>query len=203
MRIINCLLSGKNPLLYSGSKWITDSALKTSFETSFRLIPDFVSQEEESTLLKEVEPYLKRLIYEKDHWDDAIINFRETERKHWNKKNTQSIQKIHTEAFQSGDVIRPFAHVLDLAPEGYIKPHVDSIKFCGSTIAVLSLLSDCVVRFRLEADPETFVDSLLPSCSLYILKGAARYDFTHEILGPSVSNKNRRRISIVCRNEVL
>ena len=59
----------------------------------------------------------------------------------------------------------PYAHVLDLADWGHIKPHIDSSRvsfhfmdilynynmllaaqFCGSTVAVLSLLSPCLAR---------------------------------------------------------
>lgn len=32
---------------------------------------DFVSEDEEGVLLKEVEPYLKRQKYQFDHWDDV------------------------------------------------------------------------------------------------------------------------------------
>ena len=32
---------------------------------------DFVTEEEENSLFDEVEPHLKRLRYEKDHWDDV------------------------------------------------------------------------------------------------------------------------------------
>ena len=31
----------------------------------------------------------------------------------------------------------PYVHVLDLAGDGHIKPHVDSARFCGDTVAVL------------------------------------------------------------------
>lgn len=34
---------------------------------------DFVSEEEEGMLLKEVEPYLKRQKYQFDHWDDVSV----------------------------------------------------------------------------------------------------------------------------------
>ena len=34
---------------------------------------DFISEEEESLLLKEVEPYLKRQKYQYDHWDDVSV----------------------------------------------------------------------------------------------------------------------------------
>lgn len=35
---------------------------------------DFLTESEEKTLLDEIEPYLKRLRYEFDHWDD-VSNF--------------------------------------------------------------------------------------------------------------------------------
>lgn len=34
---------------------------------------DFISEQEESLLLKEVEPYLKRQKYQYDHWDDVSV----------------------------------------------------------------------------------------------------------------------------------
>ena len=34
---------------------------------------DFITEEEESFLLKEVEPYLKRQKYHFDHWDDVSV----------------------------------------------------------------------------------------------------------------------------------
>ena len=33
--------------------------------------PDFVNETEETNLLAEVEPYMKRLRYERDHWDNV------------------------------------------------------------------------------------------------------------------------------------
>ena len=38
----------------------------------------------------------------------------------------------------------------------------------------LSLLSDCVARFALEADKAQRVDCLVRARSLYVMKGAAR-----------------------------
>lgn len=103
-------------------------------------------------------------------------------------------------------------------------------QYCGSTIAGLSLLSDCVMRLvrvdeekykqsndEFRAKPESgdkaksglgfFADILLPRYSLYIMKDTARYNFTHEILDNKVSEifgktvPKGRRISIICRNE--
>ena len=35
------------------------------------MFDNFVSEGEERTFMKEMEPHLKRHVYEKDHWDDV------------------------------------------------------------------------------------------------------------------------------------
>jgi len=39
-----------------------------------RVYEDFVTEDEETSLFNEVEPYLKRLHYEFDHWDDVSVS---------------------------------------------------------------------------------------------------------------------------------
>lgn len=46
-------------------------AEKKSFATDMLIMQNFVSPAEEDSFLKEIEPYLKRLRYEFDHWDDV------------------------------------------------------------------------------------------------------------------------------------
>lgn len=41
------------------------------FDSSFTIIPDIVSIDEESRLIDEIEKSLKRLRYQHDHWDDV------------------------------------------------------------------------------------------------------------------------------------
>jgi len=43
------------------------------FDSSFTIIPDIVSIDEESRLIDEIEKSLKRLRYQHDHWDDVSI----------------------------------------------------------------------------------------------------------------------------------
>jgi len=38
-----------------------------------RVYEEFISEDEETSLLSEIEPYLKRLKYEHDHWDDVSV----------------------------------------------------------------------------------------------------------------------------------
>ena len=59
----------KNQLIYS----ITPDLCKT-FEDSLVIKENFVTEEEEKSLLNEVDPYMKKLRYEFDHWDN-VENF--------------------------------------------------------------------------------------------------------------------------------
>jgi len=178
------------------------------FFNSFTLCENFIDSVEESNLVDEVQPHLERQVYEKDHWDEAIVDFRETERKHWNHLNKETIQRLQKTAFEpEGTKLLPYVHVLDLAENGFIKPHIDSSRFCGDTVAVMSLLSDSVLKLVHENYDKYVVHVLVPRRSLYILRGISRYNYTHAILkkeesifkGDAVLKE--RRISIVCRNE--
>lgn len=50
-------------------EWL--AADKDRFKSDMRVLVDFITEEEESKLLEEIEPYMKRLRYEFDHWDDV------------------------------------------------------------------------------------------------------------------------------------
>lgn len=166
----------------------------------------FISEEEEGALLRELEPGLKKKRYEFDHWDDAIHGYRETERVSWGAACEEILHRVRLVAFAEGSQLLGPVHILDLDKSGYIKPHIDSVKFCGTTITGLSLLSDSVMRLVKEGDSSEWLDLLLPRRSLYILRDQARYDFTHEILKDEESVFNgqkvhrHRRISVICRN---
>ncbi|XP_036945864.1 alpha-ketoglutarate-dependent dioxygenase alkB homolog 7, mitochondrial [Acanthopagrus latus] len=166
----------------------------------------FISEEEEGALLRELEPGLKKKRYEFDHWDDAIHGYRETERLSWGAACEEVLNRVRSAAFPEGSPLLGPVHILDLDKTGYIKPHIDSVKFCGSTIAGLSLLSDSIMRLVKEGAADEWLDLLLPRHSLYILRDEARYNFTHEILKDeeSVFNGKKvprlRRISVICRN---
>ncbi|EDW94207.1 alpha-ketoglutarate-dependent dioxygenase alkB homolog 7, mitochondrial [Drosophila yakuba] len=159
------------------------------FRQHMRIIADFISEPEEQQLHEEIEPYMSRLRYEFDHWDDAIHGFRETERKKWFPKNREVLERVRQVAFDGA--IMPYVHILDLAPDGVIKPHVDSTR----------------VSPEAPLKNNFYADILLPRRSLYIMSHTARYNFTHEILSKEHSQfrgtlvPKTRRISIICRNE--
>lgn len=63
------------------------------------------------------------------------------------------------------------------------------------------------MRLVHEKHKDFYADVLLKRRSLYIMKGAARYDYTHEILQSDLSFfkgipvPKTRRLSVICRNE--
>ena len=140
---------------------------------------NFLTESEEQSLLNEIEPYMKRLRYEYDHWDDAIHGYRETERLNWNEQNQQILQRVKQFAFdyfnQQDHLEHPtnllnHIHILDLHEKGYIKPHIDAVRFCGNTIAGLCLLSDGVMRLINEKDKTKFASVWLKRRCLYIMR---------------------------------
>ncbi|XP_065213644.1 alpha-ketoglutarate-dependent dioxygenase alkB homolog 7, mitochondrial [Planococcus citri] len=178
------------------------------FLRDMTIVPDFISETEENALFDEAQTDLRSKRYEYDHWDDAIIGFRELERLQWNTENQKIIERVRKFAFPPSCGLIHHVHVLDLHESGYIKPHVDSVKFCGNTIAGISLLSDSIMRLIMEENKSIKLDVLLPRRSLYIMRDDVRFKFTHEILKKDESVfkgmkiDRGRRISIICRNEV-
>ncbi|XP_072420571.1 alpha-ketoglutarate-dependent dioxygenase alkB homolog 7, mitochondrial isoform X1 [Chiloscyllium punctatum] len=170
------------------------------------LRPRFISGPEEDALLGDVEPGLGRRQYQRDHWDQAIHGYREIEKSHWSKQSESVLQRLRDVAFPPGVPQLSMVHVLDLEKTGFIKAHVDSVKFCGDTIAGLCLLSGCVMRLLSEDSDVDQVDLLLQRHTAYILRGEARYRFSHQILPDEQSFfggekvPRGRRISIICRN---
>jgi len=180
--------------------------VKADLITNMLVYEDFISEDEENSLLEEIEPYMRKLRYEFDHWDDAIHGYRETERRHWSQKNKEIISRVQNLAFPPEIPQLAHVHILDLKEEGYIKPHIDAVRFCGNTIAGLCLLSSSIMRLVHDKQKDKWADILLKQRSLYIMKGSARYDYTHEILADHVSVfqgervPRGRRISVIMRN---
>jgi alkylated DNA repair protein alkB family protein 7 len=48
-----------------------NSASEETMLRDMRVVADFLTEEEERSLFEEVEPYMRRLRYEFDHWDDV------------------------------------------------------------------------------------------------------------------------------------
>ncbi|XP_014604829.1 PREDICTED: alpha-ketoglutarate-dependent dioxygenase alkB homolog 7, mitochondrial-like isoform X3 [Polistes canadensis] len=208
LKLSKCTVANFNSVINKTDKSNTAN-WKDSLRMTMKIYPDFIVEEEEISLMKEIDPYMQRLRYEFAHWDNAIHGYRETERRQWNEQNTKVINRIREKAFPLGMPQLSLVHVLDLMADGWIKPHVDSIRFCGDVIAGLSLLSDSVMRLTMVGhEQECREDFLLPRRSLYVMSGTARQIYNHEILKSEESYfqghriPRNRRVSIICRSEV-
>ncbi|CAF3112409.1 unnamed protein product [Rotaria sp. Silwood2] len=201
--ISSSLKSNPSNIIYSSQK-VADILQKPS--DCLQVFDDYLTDNEYNNFLKEIDGYMKRKRYEYSHWDNAIHGYRESERSEWTQENQQVLSRIRQLAFDDPTQTLMHVHVLDIAKDGYIKPHIDAIRYCGTTIAGLSLLSSCVMRFVHKDDKTLFVDVLLKPKSLYIMKNIVRFDFTHEVPKDQESYFNNihiprnRRISIICRN---
>lgn len=51
----------------------TDAETADIISKDLLVYKDFITEEEEKSLFDEVEPYLKRLKYEENHWDDVSV----------------------------------------------------------------------------------------------------------------------------------
>lgn len=125
-------------------KWPSEE--EDAIKRDMIIIPDFVSKAEEERLCTETDKSMKRMRYEYDHWDNAIQGYREMEKIDWLPENEEVFQRLRNKAFHEETL--PHIHILDLAGDGIIKPHVDSSRFCGSTISGISLLTDCIMRLK-------------------------------------------------------
>ncbi|TNN08753.1 Alpha-ketoglutarate-dependent dioxygenase alkB7 [Schistosoma japonicum] len=193
---------------------------RSYFEGSSFSGKDFVTETEESCMIDEVDFALRKHKYQTKHWDYAVKNFREIERGNWQSATNQlvidrlkmitaensgitTMVKAEVVAENIDQLVLPLIHILDLAENGEIMPHVDSVKFCGESIAVLSLLADSILRLAVAPQSEvvgvpegqrdylhalnlpaigSWIDILIPRRSVYIIRGALRYLLTHAIL---------------------
>ncbi|XP_054990915.1 alpha-ketoglutarate-dependent dioxygenase alkB homolog 7, mitochondrial-like [Sorex araneus] len=191
-------------LLQHAGKRLSGPAVLSRLRDSAVVRPGFLSAVEEEMLSRELELELRRRHYEYGHWDAAIHGFRETGKACWTAASRAILQRVQAAAFGPNQTLLSSVHLLDLEPRGYIKPHVDSVKFCGDTIAGLSLLSPSVMRLVHTQEPGEWLELLLEPGSLYILRGSARYDFSQEILRDEESYfgdrpvAQGRHISVIC-----
>ncbi|KAK1944541.1 Alpha-ketoglutarate-dependent dioxygenase alkB 7 [Phytophthora citrophthora] len=178
-------------------------------EGDLQVMLDIITEDEEKVVADECSRILKRRRYEEDHWDNVIIKFKEMERSRWSTETQRILQKVREAAILPKELTYfPAVHVIELAEDGYIKPHVDSIKFSGRVVAGINLLSPSIMRFK-EEHGDSIIDAYLQRRSMYMMTGRVRYHYTHEILPGAqvfkgeVPVNRTHRISIMLRDEFL
>uniref|UniRef100_A0A8C1WMF3 AlkB homolog 7 n=1 Tax=Cyprinus carpio TaxID=7962 RepID=A0A8C1WMF3_CYPCA len=138
-----CSASRKGPESKEECKWMFGSSqeILAVVRGHVEVRQNFISEEEENVLFKEVETGLRKKRYEFDHWDDAIHGYRETERLQWGVTCESVLRRVRAVAFPEGSPLLGPIHVLDLDKEGFIKPHIDSVKVCLSVICTVLMFS--------------------------------------------------------------
>jgi len=161
-----------------------------------QVTPDFVTIEEEAKLVEQVETWMARKPYEGGHFDKVISNYRELQKplRLFSEDNKRVLERMRTLCFPPNLKLLP-VHVLDLAEDGEIGPHVDHTDYSGRFIVSLSLLSDSTMTLRNEKSGDC-VEFFLPQRSVYIMSDETRYDWAHSI----PLQKKGRRISIIFRD---
>ncbi|KIH46552.1 hypothetical protein ANCDUO_23394, partial [Ancylostoma duodenale] len=149
--------------------------LKTAVAAGCRVTPSFITEEEENELLREVEPHMKRLRYEKSHWDDAIHLYREREQRKWSPANEKVIQRIR---YYCGDVITGVCLLSDAVMRLRHKDRKDEL------IVDLMLPRRCLYRMGEEGRYEFTHEVLSNEESIFNGKKVEK----------------TRRISIICRD---
>lgn len=169
------------------------------------LFEEFLTSREHDSLVEAADRKLRRRPYERDHWDAVIVNYRETELLNLEGPAADAVRKAAAKLNSLGfaEPLLP-PHVVDLAPDGRIFSHIDSVKFSGGVVAGISLLSSATMRLE-EADPAegrpveggASLDLALHPRSFYVLAGPARYVYTHSIFDVS-----SRRLSLILRDQM-
>lgn len=149
-----CIVNSNSDTRESSDGTVKD--WKGELYDTMKVLPNFISEKEEDMLVQEVDPYMKRLRYEFSHWDNvsnilsafafqylncfilncqdfgsslqAIHGYRETEWKKWSEDSSRILDRVRREAFPPETNHLSLVHILDLAPEGWIKPHIDSVR---------------------------------------------------------------------------
>ena len=100
------------------------NALISKYENDFTFINDFITIQEEQSLIKTIDPYFKKKKYEGNHWDSVIIGYKEIEL-NTTKFNIESQEIIKScqqrivEHIKQPMIYLPL-HGIDLNPDGYI-----------------------------------------------------------------------------------
>ncbi len=98
----------------------------------FALLPNFITEEEHSHIAEECRRVLERMSFTPDHFDSVISHYREVIATRFSDR-MPILYRLYREkiAEQFFTIDRPLAvddpHVLELSPNGHIRPHLDQV----------------------------------------------------------------------------
>lgn len=147
-----------------------------SFDASSAVVyPNFITEEEGKSFIKEISKRMKRRKFEEGHWDSVIVGYREVELTIQDdlirspnsdvliqiseaentqpfinaiRKTRRHLEDNHFGNNPIGSIKWIPCHAIDLSKDGRLDAHVDSVKFSGDIVAGISLLSDSIMRLK-------------------------------------------------------
>ncbi|KAL7545003.1 hypothetical protein ACHAWF_008373 [Thalassiosira exigua] len=176
-RKIKCRSVSTSALIHD-PRYVNVSNAPQGFDPSSAVVyPDFLTEDEGRSLIKEVSRRLKRRRFEDGHWDSVITGYREVELPTPDENHLQQPHGGVPSSSSENDSAMPMfakviqktrkhlaahhfsrgvcdnvkwlpCHAIDLSADGVLSAHVDSVKFSGEIVACLSLLSDSIMRLR-------------------------------------------------------
>lgn len=136
--------------LSTGQMWIANASLKTReiLEKDFAVYLDAISSSEHDLLVEEALLALKKMSWSCDHFDSVIVNFREATIANLDRFPTLNDicrKFIVPTFFPNGAPLDP--HILELAPHGYINPHLDHVSALYSLEITFSIVDLVLLEF--------------------------------------------------------
>jgi alkylated DNA repair protein alkB family protein 7 len=122
----------------------------------------------------------ERFMVKQGHYDGVIKNFREMHVGSWSH-GTPGLQHLLHRIRQFHPDEETQTHLLHLASDGDIQPHVDHLSAFGSWIVGISLGANRIMRLEKVVPGGTPpIDIILPSGSLYLQKyDSSSFDYDH------------------------
>ncbi|ETW78318.1 hypothetical protein HETIRDRAFT_127322 [Heterobasidion irregulare TC 32-1] len=140
--------------------------------------------------------------FHEGHFDGVIKHFRETHVSSWGNADSPALSAVidRLRTLYPSDSETQM-HVLHLASDGEILPHVDNVGASGSWILGVSLGATRVLRLEDtdDAAPRAPFNLPLPSGSVYIQRDSIRYGYKHSILRAEDPSRGQR-LSVMVRD---
>ncbi|KAJ6606490.1 hypothetical protein DFH09DRAFT_10078 [Mycena vulgaris] len=143
--------------------------------------------------------------FEEGHFDGVIKHFREMHLTSWPSdvpELSPILDRLHS-LFPPQDVQ---THLLHLATNGEIHPHIDNLGASGSWILGVSLGAERLLHLEGQNGNRDSFQVLLPSGSVYIQRDSVRFDHKHSIPIKGIYDGRAihggQRISIMIRDRL-
>jgi len=142
---------------------------------------------------------------EEGHYDGVIHHYREMHVTSWPENDVPGLSVLIDRLRTLCPTPNTQTHILHLASNGEILPHIDNLHASGTWILGVSLGAERIMRMESTGGEHSF-DVLLPSGSVYLQRNTVRFGYKHSILkeGSFLGReiKSGPRLSIMIRDRL-